>query len=114
MEKTLESPLDCKETKPVYPKGNQFEYSLERLMLKLKLQYFENLTRRTTHWKRLCSWERLKARGEGTTEDDVIERHHRLNGHEFEEAPGIVDRQGSLECYNPWRCKESDRTERPN
>ena len=47
LEKTLESPLDCKEMKPVSPKGNQPEYSLEGLMLKLKLQYFGHLTRRT-------------------------------------------------------------------
>ena len=46
MEKTLESPLDCKEIKPVNPKGNQPEYSLKRLMLKLKLQYFGHLMRR--------------------------------------------------------------------
>ena len=43
MEKTLESPLDCKEIKSVNPKGNQLEYSLEGLMLKLKLQYFGDL-----------------------------------------------------------------------
>ena len=43
LEKTLESPLDCKEIQPVHPKGNQSEYSLEGLMLKLKLQYFGHL-----------------------------------------------------------------------
>ena len=43
LEKTLEIPLDCKEIKPVDPKGNQLEYSLEGLMLKLKLQYFGHL-----------------------------------------------------------------------
>ena len=43
LEKTLESPLDCKEIKPVNPKGNQTEYSLKGLMLKLKLQYFDHL-----------------------------------------------------------------------
>ena len=43
----LESPLDCKEIKPVHPKGNQSEYSLEGLMLKLKLQYFGHLMQRT-------------------------------------------------------------------
>ena len=43
LEKTLESPLDCKEIKAVKPKGNQSEYSLEGLMLKLKLQYFDHL-----------------------------------------------------------------------
>ena len=47
LEKTLESPLDCKEIKPVNPKGNRPEYSLEGLMLKLKLQYFGHQMRRT-------------------------------------------------------------------
>ena len=47
LEKTLESPLDCKEIKPVHPKGNQSEYSLEGLMLKLKVQYFGHLMQRT-------------------------------------------------------------------
>ena len=46
LEKTLESPLDSKEIKPVNPKGNQLEYSFEGLMLKLKLQYFGNLRQR--------------------------------------------------------------------
>ena len=46
LEKTLESPLDCKEIKPVNPKGNHLEYPLEGLMLKLKLQYFGHLMRR--------------------------------------------------------------------
>ena len=47
LEKTLESPLDCKEIQPVHPKGNSSEYSLEWLILKLKLQYFGHLMRRT-------------------------------------------------------------------
>ena len=46
LEKTLESPLDCKEIQPVHPKGNQSWVSLEGLMLKLKLQYFGHLMRR--------------------------------------------------------------------
>ena len=46
LEKTLESPLDWKEIKPVNPKGNKFQYSLEGLMLKLKLQYFGHLMQR--------------------------------------------------------------------
>ena len=45
--KTLESPLDCKEIQPIQPKGNHPEYSLERLMLRLKLQYFGHLMQRT-------------------------------------------------------------------
>ena len=47
LEKRLESPLDCKEIQSVNPRGNQSEYSLEGLMLKLKLQYFGHLMRRT-------------------------------------------------------------------
>ena len=47
LEKTLESPLDCKEIIPVNPKGNQPKYSLEALMLKLKLQYFSHLVQKT-------------------------------------------------------------------
>ena len=62
-EKALESPLDCKEIKPVNPLEINPEYSLEGLMLKLKLQYFGHLMRRP-HWKRPWCWERLGA-GEG-------------------------------------------------
>ena len=47
LEKTLKSPLDCKEIQPVHPKGNQSKYSFEGLILKLKLQYFGHLIRRT-------------------------------------------------------------------
>ena len=65
LEKTLESPLDSKEIILVNPKRNQPEYSLERLMLKLKLQYFGHLMQRTDSLKRPGCWERLKAGGEG-------------------------------------------------
>ena len=47
----------------------------------------------------------------GTTEDEMVEWHHRLAGHEFEQAPGDDEGQGSLACCCPWGCKESDRTE---
>ena len=52
LEKTLESPLDCKEIQPVHPKGNQSESSLEGLMLKLKLQYFGHLMQRTDSFEK--------------------------------------------------------------
>ena len=52
LEKTLESPLDCKEIQLVHPKGNQPEYSLEGLMLKLKLQYFGHLMQRTDSFEK--------------------------------------------------------------
>ena len=65
LEKTHESPLDCKEIQPLHPKGNNPEYSLEGLMLKLKLQYFGHLMGRTDSLKRPWCLERLKVRGEG-------------------------------------------------
>ena len=45
------------------------------------------------------------------TEDGMVGCHHQLNGHEFEQVPGVGDRQGSLACYSPWSRKESDMTE---
>jgi len=51
---------------------------------------------------------RLKA--EGTTEDEMVGWHHRLHGHEFEQAPGVGDGQGSLACGSPWGHKKSDTT----
>ena len=48
------------------------------------------------------------------TEDEMVEWHHGLNGHEFEQALGAGDGQRSLVCYSPWGSKESDTTERLN
>ena len=64
LEKTLESPLDCKEIQPVHPKEISPEYSLERLMLKLKLQYFGHPMQRTDSLEKTLMLERLKAGGE--------------------------------------------------
>ena len=89
------------------------EYSLEGLMLKLKLQYFGQC-KELTHWKRPWWWARLKAGGEGTTEDEMVGWHHRLDGHEFEQALGVGDEQGSLVYCSPQGCKESDMTEQLN
>ena len=63
LEKTLESPLDCK-VKPVNPKGNQSWIFIEGLMLKLKLQYFGHLMQRADSLERSWCWERLKTKGE--------------------------------------------------
>ena len=62
LEKTLESPLDCKEIRPVNPKRNQSEYSLEGLMLKLKLQYFGHLLRRTDSLEKTLMLGRIEGR----------------------------------------------------
>ena len=62
LEKTLESPLDCKEIRPVNPKRNQSEYSLEGLMLKLKLQYFGHLLRRTDSLEKTLMLGKIEGR----------------------------------------------------
>ena len=62
LEKTLESPLDCKESKPVHPKGNQSEYSLEGLMLKLKLQYFGHLMQRADSLEKTLMLGKIECR----------------------------------------------------
>ena len=41
----------------------------------------------------------------------MVGRHHRLDGHEFEQAPGAGDGRGGLACHSPWGCRESDTTE---
>ena len=55
-----------------------------------------------THWKRPWCWEKLKAGGEGATEDEMVGWNHRHDGHEFEQAPGVGDGQRSLACYSSW------------
>ena len=86
------------------------EYSLEGLMLKLKLRYFGHLMRRANTLERPWGWERWRAGGEG----DNRGWHHRLNGHESEQTPGDGEGQGSLMCCSPWGCKELDTTEQLN
>ena len=84
------------------------EYSLEGLILKLKLQYFGHPVWRTESLENPWCWERLKTGGEG----DNRGCHHWLDAHEFEQASG--DGQGSLACCSPWGRRESDMTERLN
>ena len=65
LEKTLESPLNCKETQPVHPKGDQSWYSLEGLMLKLRLQYFGHLMRRTDSFEKTLMLGKIEGRRRG-------------------------------------------------
>ena len=85
LEKTLESPLDCKEIQAVHSEGDQpWEISLEGMMLKLKLQYFGHLMRRVDSLEKTLMPGRDWGQEEkGTTEDEMAGWHHRLNGHEF-------------------------------
>ena len=108
LEKTLKSPLDNKEIKPV--KEINPKYSLEEL--KLKLQYFGHLMwRGDSLGKNPDAWKDWGQEKKGTREDEMIGWHHWLNGYEFEQAPWVGDGQGSLACYSPWGCKESNMTE---
>ena len=85
-------------------------------MPKLKLQYFGHLMRRTDSLDKTLMLGKIKGRREekGTTEDEMVERHHRLNGHEFEQAPEAGDGQGGLVCCSPLGRKDLDTTERLN
>ena len=60
------------------------EYSLERLMLKLKLQHFGHLMQRTDSFEKTLMLGKIEGRKKGMTEDEMAGWHHRLNGHEFE------------------------------
>ena len=62
LEKTLESPLDCKEIQPVHPKGDQSECSLEGLMLRLKLQYFGHLRQRADSFEKTLTLGKIEGR----------------------------------------------------
>ena len=86
LERTLESPLDCKEIQPINPKEISPEYSLEGLMLKLQLQYFGHLMRRADSFEKKDPDARKDWGQEekGMTEDAMVGLHHQLNGHEFE------------------------------
>ena len=78
------------------------EYSLEGLTLKLKLQYFGHLMRRTDSFEKTDAEKDRRQEKNGMTEDEMAVWHHQLDRHEFEQAPGVGDGQGSLACCNPW------------
>ena len=85
------------------------EYSLEGLMLKLKLQFFDHLMQRTDSFEKTLMLGQIE--GGRRMGQQRIRWHHYLDGHEFEQVLGDGDGQGSLACCSPWGCKESDMTE---
>ena len=83
--------------------------SLEGLMLKLKLQYFDHLMWRVDSLEKTLMLGGIGGQEEKrTTEDEMARWHHWLNGHEFEWTPGVGDGQGGLACCNSWGRKELD------
>ena len=115
LEKTLQSPLDSKEIKPVNPNGNQFWIFIGRIdaeaeapMLWLpdgKNWLFGKDPEAVKDWRQ---------EEKGRTEDEMVGWHHRLNEREFEQALGAGDGQESLACCSLWGGKESDTTEQLN
>ena len=115
LEKTLESPLDCKEIQQVNPKGNQswifiVKTNAEAEATILRVPNVKNWL----IWKDPDAEKDWNQEGKGTTEDKMVGWHHWLDGHEFEQALGAGDEQGSLVYCSLWGGKESDTTERLN
>ena len=106
LEKTLESPLDCKEIKPVEPKGNQPEYSLEGLMRKLKLQYFGLLMQRADSLEKALKAGKIEGIRKGATDDKIVGWHHQLNRQEFALTQEDSEGQESLACCRSQGCRE--------
>ena len=106
LEKTLESPLDCKEIQSVHPKGNQSwivigrtDAEAEAPMLWLSDVKNWLIGKDPDVGK---DWRREE---KGTTEDEMVGWHHQLDGHEFEQGLRVGNGQGSLECRSPWVAK---------
>jgi len=112
LEKTLESPLDCKEIQPVHPKGDQSWVFTGRTDAEAETPILwpphakSWLIRKDPDAGR--DWGQEE---KGTTEDEMAGWHHQLDGHGFGWTPGAGDGQGDLACCDSWGRKESDMTE---
>ena len=115
LEKTLESPLDCKEIQPVHPKEKQSWIFIGMTDAETETPILwppdkKNwLTGKDSDAGKDWSWEQ-----KGMTENEMVGWHHQRDVHKFEQAPGVGDGQGSLACCSPRGHKESDTTERLN
>ena len=112
LEKTLESPLDCKEIQPVHPKGDQSWVFIGRTDAEAETPIL-----RPPDVKSWLSGKDPDAgkdwgqKEKGTTEDEMVGWHHRLDGHGFGWTSGVCDGQGGLACCGSQGCKELDMTE---
>ena len=108
LEKTLESPLDCKELQPVNTEGNQSQIFIEKTDIEAETPKLWPLEAK--NWltgKDPDTGKNWRQEEKGMTEDEMMAGwYHRLNGHEFEQALGVGDGKGSLVCYSPWGHKE--------
>ena len=105
LEKTLESPLDCKEIQPGHPKDQPWVFFGRNDAKAETPVTLATSCEELTHWKRLWYWEGLGAGGKGDRGWDAG-WHHRLDGCKFEWTPGVGDGQGGLECWDSLGHKE--------
>ena len=103
LEKTLESPLDFREIQPVHPKGDQSWVFIGRTDVEAESPIlWPPDAKSQLIWKDPDARKDWGQEEKGMREDEMIGWHHRLNGHEFEQALGVGDGQGSLACCSPW------------
>ena len=115
LEKTLESPLDCKEIQLVHSKGDQSWVFIGKTNAEAETPIL--WSPHSKSWligKDSDAGTDWGQEEKGTTEDEMAGWHHRLDGHEFGWTPGVGDGQGGLVCCDSWGRKESDTTERLN
>ena len=110
LQETLESPLGGQEIKPVNSKENQPWIFIGRTDVKLKLQYFSHLMRRTNSLEKTLMLGKIEGRRKRRWQREMVGWHHWLNGHEFELSLGDGEEEGSLPCWCPWGHKELDMT----
>ena len=115
LEKTLESPLDCKEIQPVHPKGDQSWVFIGRTDGEAETPILWPPDAKSwLIWKDPDAGKDWGQEEKGMSEDEMVGWHHRLNGHGFGWTPGVGDGQGGLACCNSWGRKESNTTEQLN
>ena len=112
LKKTLESPLDCKEIKPVHPKGSQSWIFIGRIDAEAETPILWPPNVKIWLRKDLDAGKDWRQEKNGMTKDEMIRQHHSLNGHGFDQALWVGGRQGSLVCCHPWGLKQLDTTER--
>ena len=106
LEKTLESPLDSQEIKPVHPKGNQCWIFIGRTDAEAETPVlWPPDANSQLIGKDPDAGKDWGLEEKGATEDELISGHYQLNGHEFEQTLGVGDGQGGLTCCNPWGHK---------
>ena len=112
LEKTLESPLDCKEIKPLSPKGNWPWTFTGRTNAEAEAPTFwPPDVKRELIRKDPSAGKDWRQEEKGMAEDEMVGWHHWLNGHELEQALGNGEGQGNLACCSPWSHKELAMTE---